>query len=252
MANAEQKLSNGNGRIDFVTEPSRYKHWKLSVDGDVATLLMDVDENAPLFEGYQLKLNSYDLGVDIELADAIERIRFGQLRAWGSASFVVATIGVGIVLDARGTEALFLICLPLFLLAAVGLEVGALLGPGLHGGEHEFALHRVGGGQLADLDDRDQLVELLRHLLDGRGLAVDHHGHARVALVLGGAHREREDVVPASGEQAADPREHAGLVLHEHAEDVVRSGHHRAPFVGPVITSSFDAPAGTIGNTFSR
>jgi benzoyl-CoA-dihydrodiol lyase len=76
MADAERKLSNGNGRIDFVTDPSRYRHWKLSVEGDVATLLMDVDENAPLFEGYQLKLNSYDLGVDIELADALERLRF--------------------------------------------------------------------------------------------------------------------------------------------------------------------------------
>jgi benzoyl-CoA-dihydrodiol lyase len=76
MADTERKLSNGTGRIDFATDPSRYHHWKLSVDGDVATLLMDVDENAPLFEGYQLKLNSYDLGVDIELADALERLRF--------------------------------------------------------------------------------------------------------------------------------------------------------------------------------
>ena len=78
MADTDRKLSNGNGRIDFATEPSRYRHWKLSVDGDVATLLMDVDENAPLFEGYQLKLNSYDLGVDIELYDALQRIRFEQ------------------------------------------------------------------------------------------------------------------------------------------------------------------------------
>lgn len=76
MADVDRKLSNGTGRIDFVTDPSRYHHWKLSVEGDVATLLMDVDENAPLFEGYQLKLNSYDLGVDIELADALERLRF--------------------------------------------------------------------------------------------------------------------------------------------------------------------------------
>ena len=78
MADTDRKLSNGNGRIDFATEPSRYRHWKLSVEGDVATLLMDVDENAPLFEGYQLKLNSYDLGVDIELADVLERLRFEQ------------------------------------------------------------------------------------------------------------------------------------------------------------------------------
>src|SRR5258706_7764076 len=76
MADTERKLSNGSNRIDFVTEPSRYRHWKLATDGEVATLIMDVDENAPLFEGYQLKLNSYDLGVDIELADALERLRF--------------------------------------------------------------------------------------------------------------------------------------------------------------------------------
>lgn len=62
--------------IDFRTDPSRYKHWKLEFDGPVATLIMDVDEDAGLFEGYQLKLNSYDLGVDIELNDAIQRLRF--------------------------------------------------------------------------------------------------------------------------------------------------------------------------------
>jgi benzoyl-CoA-dihydrodiol lyase len=63
-------------RIDFETDPSRYRHWKLAVDGPVATLTMDVSEDAPLFPGYQLKLNSYDLGVDIELADAVQRLRF--------------------------------------------------------------------------------------------------------------------------------------------------------------------------------
>src|SRR5262252_1720199 len=70
-------------RIDFQTEPSRYRHWKLKVDGEIATLVMDVDEKSALFEGYDLKLNSYDLGVDIELADAIERLRFEhpQVRA---------------------------------------------------------------------------------------------------------------------------------------------------------------------------
>jgi benzoyl-CoA-dihydrodiol lyase len=63
-------------RIDFQTEPARYRHWKLKFDGEVAELLMDVDENAGLFDGYQLKLNSYDLGVDIELNDAVQRLRF--------------------------------------------------------------------------------------------------------------------------------------------------------------------------------
>jgi benzoyl-CoA-dihydrodiol lyase len=62
--------------IDFQTDPSRYRHWKLSVDGETARLVMDVDENATLFDGYQLKLNSYDLGVDIELADVTQRLRF--------------------------------------------------------------------------------------------------------------------------------------------------------------------------------
>jgi benzoyl-CoA-dihydrodiol lyase len=76
MAEADRPLANGKTRIDFQTEPSRYRHWKLNVNGAVATLLMDVDEKAGLFEGYELKLNSYDLGVDIELADAIERLRF--------------------------------------------------------------------------------------------------------------------------------------------------------------------------------
>jgi benzoyl-CoA-dihydrodiol lyase len=63
-------------RIDFQTEPARYRHWKLKFDGDVAELIMDVDETGGLFDGYQLKLNSYDLGVDIELNDAVQRLRF--------------------------------------------------------------------------------------------------------------------------------------------------------------------------------
>src|SRR5439155_20995864 len=62
--------------ITFETDPDRYKHWKLAVDGPIATLSMDVREDAGLSQDYRLKLNSYDLGVDIELADAIERLRF--------------------------------------------------------------------------------------------------------------------------------------------------------------------------------
>ncbi len=63
-------------RIDFQTDPSRYKHWRMEFDGPVASLIMDVDPAGGLFEGYELKLNSYDLGVDIELADAVQRLRF--------------------------------------------------------------------------------------------------------------------------------------------------------------------------------
>jgi benzoyl-CoA-dihydrodiol lyase len=62
--------------VDYQTEPSRYRHWKLRVEGPLATLLADIDENAGLAPGYKLKLNSYDLGVDIELHDALNRIRF--------------------------------------------------------------------------------------------------------------------------------------------------------------------------------
>jgi benzoyl-CoA-dihydrodiol lyase len=62
--------------VDFRTDPERYKHWKLSFDGPVATLHMDVKEDGGLVPGYELKLNSYDLGVDIELYDAIQRLRF--------------------------------------------------------------------------------------------------------------------------------------------------------------------------------
>jgi benzoyl-CoA-dihydrodiol lyase len=63
-------------RIDFQTDPAKYRHWRIELDGEIAHLVMDVDENGGLFEGYQLKLNSYDLGVDIELADAVQRLRF--------------------------------------------------------------------------------------------------------------------------------------------------------------------------------
>jgi len=76
MAGEDRVLADGAKYIDFQTDPARYRHWKLAVDGEVATLTMDVDENGGLFEGYQLKLNSYDLGVDIELADAVQRLRF--------------------------------------------------------------------------------------------------------------------------------------------------------------------------------
>lgn len=62
--------------IDFRTNPSNYRHWRVDYNGPVASLVMDVDENAGLFDGYQLKLNSYDLGVDIELNDVVQRMRF--------------------------------------------------------------------------------------------------------------------------------------------------------------------------------
>src|SRR6201999_679529 len=66
----------GMSHVEFRTSPAKYRHWRLAVDGPVATLTMDVDEQGGLVPGYELKLNSYDLGVDIELYDAVQRLRF--------------------------------------------------------------------------------------------------------------------------------------------------------------------------------
>ena len=62
--------------VTFDTHPDRYRHWRFSVEGEIATLTMDVAEDGGIRPGYTLKLNSYDLGVDIELHDAVQRIRF--------------------------------------------------------------------------------------------------------------------------------------------------------------------------------
>ena len=69
--------------IDYRTDPRRYRHWRIESDGDIASLIMDVDQAGGLGE-YELKLNSYDLAVDIELNDAVQRLRFEhpEVRAW--------------------------------------------------------------------------------------------------------------------------------------------------------------------------
>jgi benzoyl-CoA-dihydrodiol lyase len=74
---AEEVIAPGDTPpVSFATDPTRYRHWRLSIAGRVATLAMDVDENGGLRGGYTMKLNSYDLGVDIELHDAVQRLRF--------------------------------------------------------------------------------------------------------------------------------------------------------------------------------
>ncbi len=72
--------------VDFDTHPDRYRHWRLEVDGPVATLTLVVDEDGGIVEGYALKMNSYDLGVDVELRDAVDRLRFEHPRSgpWSS------------------------------------------------------------------------------------------------------------------------------------------------------------------------
>ncbi len=93
----------------FETHPDRYKHWKLSFDGAIATLLMDVQEEGGMRAGYPLKLNSYDLGVDIELADALQRIRFEhpEVKALvvGSAKDRIFCSGANIYMLGSSTHA---------------------------------------------------------------------------------------------------------------------------------------------------
>jgi benzoyl-CoA-dihydrodiol lyase len=95
--------------VRFETHPDRYKHWKLSFDGAIATLLMDVQEDGGMRAGYPLKLNSYDLGVDIELADALQRIRFEhpEVKALvvGSAKDRIFCSGANIYMLGSSTHA---------------------------------------------------------------------------------------------------------------------------------------------------
>ncbi|MDX1390480.1 MAG: benzoyl-CoA-dihydrodiol lyase, partial [Acidobacteriota bacterium] len=72
----EAKTQTPTGPIDFETHPDRYRHWKLAIEPPIARLTMAVQPDRPLRPGYELKLNSYDLGVDIELHDAVQRLRF--------------------------------------------------------------------------------------------------------------------------------------------------------------------------------
>ncbi|HEY2367325.1 MAG TPA: enoyl-CoA hydratase-related protein, partial [Polyangiaceae bacterium] len=95
--------------VRFETHPDRYKHWKLSFEGPIATLLMDVQEDGGMRAGYPLKLNSYDLGVDIELADALQRIRFEhpEVKALvvGSAKDRIFCSGANIYMLGSSTHA---------------------------------------------------------------------------------------------------------------------------------------------------
>jgi benzoyl-CoA-dihydrodiol lyase len=93
---------------DFETHPDRYVHWKLHVDGAIARLLMNVQEEKPFREGYRLKLNSYDLGVDIELADAVNRLRFEhpqvKVVVVGSATPRIFCAGANIMMLGSSTH----------------------------------------------------------------------------------------------------------------------------------------------------
>src|SRR5262249_48556457 len=138
-------------------------------------------------------------------------------------------------------------------------HLAALVGAGGHGGEQQFAFDRVVGVQFADLDDIDELEELLGDLFDGRLFDVDDDGDAAEPFVVGWGHREGDDVEAAPGEEPADTGQHAGPVLDQHRERLMRrrGGHYWTNLSPPgfwdgcTTTSSLDAPAGTMGNTFS-
>ena len=104
-----EPATNTEAPVDFRSDPSQYRHWKLGVDGMVATLTLDVDEGGGLRPGYRLKLNSYDLGVDIELHDALQRIRFEHPRVrvvvLTSAKNRVFSAGANIYMLAQSSHA---------------------------------------------------------------------------------------------------------------------------------------------------
>ncbi|OUR77021.1 benzoyl-CoA-dihydrodiol lyase [Alphaproteobacteria bacterium 46_93_T64] len=97
-------------RIDFQVDPNSYRHWRIEYNNDIASLYMDVDENGGLFDGYELKLNSYDLGVDIELADIVQRMRFEhpeiKVVVMRSAKDKVFCAGANIRMLGRSSHAL--------------------------------------------------------------------------------------------------------------------------------------------------
>ena len=97
IATEEARTESTTPFVNYQTQSDRYRHWRLSFDGPIATLTMDVQEDGGLRPGYTLKLNSYDLGVDIELYDALQRIRF-EHRARSYLLFRCQHFHVGTVL----------------------------------------------------------------------------------------------------------------------------------------------------------
>jgi benzoyl-CoA-dihydrodiol lyase len=156
--------------IDFITEPARYRHWRLSCDGAVATLALNVAEDGGINPGYQLKLNSYDLGVDIELHDALNRIRFEHPEVGAvivtSARERVFSAGANIYMLASSPHA-FKVNFCKFTnetrngmedsSASSGLKFLAAINGACAGGGYELAL---ACDEIAMVDDRSTTVSL--------------------------------------------------------------------------------------------
>ena len=195
----------GEARVDFRTHPGQYRHWRLACDGPVATLTMDVDEQGGLVPGYELKMNSYDLGVDIELYDAVQRLRFEhpEVRA------VVVT---------SGKEKIFCAGANIRMLAASPhpwkVNFCKFTNETRNGIEDASA---NSGQTYLRRPERDRLGRGLRA---GPGLRA-HHAHRRplvrgvaagTAAARGAARHRRAD--PGGGQAARPPRP-GGLLLHQ-------------------------------------
>ena len=205
--------------IDFRTAPDRYRHWKLSTENGVAYLTMDVNEDGGLRPGYKLKLNSYDLGVDIELADAVQRLRFEHPE-------------VGAVVDPLAAR-------PHLLLGRQHQHAWPLeprpQGELLQVHQRDAACHR--GRQRAfgpDLHLLDQRHRRRRRLRAGAGLRSDPAGRrrlergvaARAAVARRAARHRRPDAPGRQAPGAARPRR---LLLHHRRGRARQAGARLAP-----------------------
>ena len=174
-------------RVEFRVSPDRYRHWKLSTDGPVATLTMDVDEQGGLVPGYELKLNSYDLGVDIELYDAVQRLRFEhpEVRA------VVITSGKPKVFCAGAN---------IRMLAGVAARLeGELLQVHQRDPERHRGRHRP---LRPGLPGRGERHRVRRRVRAGAGVRAHHAGRRPV---LGGVAARAAAARRAAGHRRADP-----------------------------------------------
>ena len=205
--------------IDFRTAPDRYRHWKLSTENGVAYLTMDVNEDGGLRPGYKLKLNSYDLGVDIELADAVQRLRFEHPEV---GAVVIRSLRDRIFCSGANINML-------------GLSQPRSQGELLQVHQRDAACHR--GRQRAfgpDLHLLDQRHRRRRRLRAGAGLRSDPAGRRRLergvaarAAVARRAARHRRPHAP--GRQAPGAARPRRLLLHHRRGRARQAGARLAP-----------------------